>query len=526
MAPAAASGAVKPRSGARRGRSSSQRRKVEAELRARDIHNKDVFALQQRLLLPGASRSLMDAARGLLQAKDYEAVVEERALESLCGFPPCRQPSAGKDVSKSKWCISVKDKDANSAEDFSSFCSLECMRDSGAFTLRLEPEPAYIRPASAVAASRGAVAEADAAAETKDPSIDPTEGSQSATTAPDSQGKRPLPKVRQKAVVRFSRTDKTYTVQYDDYDGGGALPGVASTADPAAPSKKDSPSIAGTAGGIRGLLDAKICERQAEVSVQSSPEANLGTDGNIGAILAEPLSAPAGSGVQEQAGSTAAEPAASATGAVCDIAAVTEEANGGGSDPDRTEGTSEADDEPLGFFEAEVIDAAAHQRWQPDSSFVRAWGVFTSWLTEPALETIHRGALPELGVEEERPDHMSRRALLTEVLMQRIPGPLSALATRVCEVVAAIGIHQPLPPVTETDLYDLFGNLLLGVLLQVEVTRGSCSTSTATEGLALLRRKVDAASRNLGITAEELATLEAHFGDQGSRGYIPVRPAA
>jgi len=39
-----------------------------------------------------------------------------------------------------------------------------------------------------------------------------------------------VPKVRQKAVVKFSRTAQSYTVQYDEYDGGGAIPGVTSVA--------------------------------------------------------------------------------------------------------------------------------------------------------------------------------------------------------------------------------------------------------------------------------------------------------
>lgn len=33
------------------------------------------------------------AARQLLQVEHYEAVVEERSVEGLCGYPPCCQPA-------------------------------------------------------------------------------------------------------------------------------------------------------------------------------------------------------------------------------------------------------------------------------------------------------------------------------------------------------------------------------------------------------------------------------------------------
>merc|ERR1712166_1606036 len=44
----------------------------------------------------------------------------------------------------------------------------------------------------------------------------------------DLQAKNALPKVRPKAVVRFSREQQNYSVHYADYFSGGAIPGLPS----------------------------------------------------------------------------------------------------------------------------------------------------------------------------------------------------------------------------------------------------------------------------------------------------------
>mmetsp|Transcript_71119 Transcript_71119/g.126060 ORF Transcript_71119/g.126060 Transcript_71119/m.126060 type:complete len:544 (-) Transcript_71119:39-1670(-) len=522
--------APKSQSKAARRANSKQRRKVEKDLRARKIHNKDVFSLQQRLLLPGAGSALMDAARGLFQADDYQAVVEERALETLCGFPPCTNSSVGSGDAKKKWSIKSSKCEVFSAKDVGNFCSVECMRQSGAFELRLEPEPAYVRSAAAVAASRGAVAEAEVTAEAN---------GKSATTT---EGKRPLPKVRQKAVVRFSRSDHTYTVHYDEYDGGGALPGVASTDDPARVNPKESVFTKRSPGGIRGMLNAQVSERQAEDNLAATLAPETAAASLAATLASETAAASSGSilsdetqpsketgSVTERSGptcSTIQGASSDDAGECADKAAGKDAAEEAGTkSPGDAEDLSEADDDGKGFFDADGIDTAAHERCV-ESGFVRAWGVLTSWLTESAQRTIHGGTVPEIHPQDDRPDFAVRRTLLNEMLTQRVPGDLAALAPRLSEVVASLGIHQALPAVTESDLYDLLGSLLLRVLLQAEVARGSCGASTATRGKELLTQKVKQAAKNLRMTAGELAVLEAHLDNQGKAGYVPIRSAA
>jgi len=150
----------------RKSRSSSRRRRIREELHAKVSHSHDAWQLQQQLLIPGASEELMEAARQLLPGEGYNAVVEERALEGACGYPPCRWPAAAASARSrgKRWAINVQSCEVYDQEDIGRFCSRNCMQQSTAFSLRLEPDPAYCRPASAVATSRSAVATAAEAA--------------------------------------------------------------------------------------------------------------------------------------------------------------------------------------------------------------------------------------------------------------------------------------------------------------------------------------------------------------------------
>ena len=47
-----------------------------------------LFPVTSDLPFPAVSRQ---AARQLLQVEHYDAVVEERSLENLCGHPPCSE---------------------------------------------------------------------------------------------------------------------------------------------------------------------------------------------------------------------------------------------------------------------------------------------------------------------------------------------------------------------------------------------------------------------------------------------------
>merc|ERR1719197_1500751 len=99
----------------------------------------------------------MEAARGLLQPEDYQAIVEERGLDGLCGYPPCCHDAVGTSEGK-KWSLDRNRYTVHKTNEVGNFCSTACQRASHAFATGLDPDPAYIRPASAVDASRGAIA--------------------------------------------------------------------------------------------------------------------------------------------------------------------------------------------------------------------------------------------------------------------------------------------------------------------------------------------------------------------------------
>merc|ERR1711971_56854 len=68
-----------------------------------------------------------------------------------------------------------------------------------------------------------------------------------------------------KAVVKFSRANQNYIVQYDEYDGGGAIPGVASAGTESAPHASKLSKPGGSAKEcIRTMLSAPVHERHLE----------------------------------------------------------------------------------------------------------------------------------------------------------------------------------------------------------------------------------------------------------------------
>jgi len=154
----------------------------------------------------------------------------------------------------------------------------------------------------------------------------------------------------------------------------------------------------------------------------------------------------------------------------------------------------------------EPFDAGAWATTQV-SSFVRAWGVLTSWITDNTLEALHRGVRLEITPDEDRPDHAARRVLLQELLCSRLPGDLSFLGPRLYDVVLTLGVHQVLPPVTDVRLYDLLAALLVRALLRADVERGALREAPKSE--EVLTRMLERAAEVLGISPERIEALDA-----------------
>lgn len=452
-----------------RPRNSSRRRRIREELEAKRSVKKDTWALQQQLLQAGVGETLMNAARQWFQPADYDAVVEERSLDGLCGYPPCSNPARGA-ASNKKWLLNLRDHEVLPAAEQAMFCCSECLQQSAAWSMTLQPDPAYVRPASALAASRAAVAEATV--RSKAPQrVDPGGGGVAEPIPASSDGgadqQRPMPKVRQKAVVRFSRDTHEYWVQYGDYDGGGALPGV--------PPSSQEPVAAApcpgkvTQGSLKQLLSAPVLERDSAEC------------------------APARGGIAEES----IEAAALAEDSCLD------------KEPGDSDCAEDGDVGDDGFFEAEAVFPSA--KWS-GSPAVRAWGVLSSWLTGLAKEVLCTGVRVPTLDEETDSAHVSRRELLLELLMARVPGDCSFLTRRFHQVIFALGVHQALPSMSEVYLWDLLAVFLLRATLRCDVRRGVLDPNPFCE--RVLERQIRLAAEGLGISTDELSVLDTTLPDE------------
>ncbi|CAE8657499.1 unnamed protein product, partial [Polarella glacialis] len=482
----------------RRSNSTTRRQKIRKDLQAKNLNAKEAWALQQELLHPGASEALMLAAGKFLQSKHYEDVVGERVVEGICGYPPCGKAAEVVPESK-RWSVSYSECKVFDTGEISRFCSSECRRASGSFALSLHPEPAYIRPDSAVAQSRSAVAQAPhdrAKAEIARTPEEPTSQSVHAkdctaaleASAAGPASVKPLPKVRPKAVVKFSRQSHTYSVNYTDYDGGGELPDVRPAADfePVAP-------ILSSKASVSQILKAPVIERetfghgssylqvQGEASEQGEalPERKATAKNRPSVRFAEKSEATEKE--EEDVEEDEEQQELQELGAVAD------------------DGDSDLDDN--GLFEP---DSVIPNGQSDVVSFVRAWAVLSCWLIDPALQVL-RGAAPVRFNDDKRPGHKGRRDLLCELLSSRMPGELAFLSTRFHDLASSLGVHQTLPSVTEHSLYDLLAALLLQGLLHVEVQKGVLEQDSFQAGV--MKKRTKDAAKKLGISDSELHTL-------------------
>ncbi|CAK0897900.1 unnamed protein product, partial [Prorocentrum cordatum] len=136
-----------------------RRQRIRAELQTKAVSEARSGRCSSSCWRPAHRRTSCGRPARLLEPTAYDAVVEERSVEGLCGFPPC-QASAATTVPEKRWTIKSGSREVFATSEVCRFCSLACMRESGAYALRLEPDPAYVRPAAAVAAARSATAAA------------------------------------------------------------------------------------------------------------------------------------------------------------------------------------------------------------------------------------------------------------------------------------------------------------------------------------------------------------------------------
>ena len=139
-----------------------KREELETTIRAKVGCDKAAYDVQWLLLEPGITQAALEAASSVLQPQHYEDIVVERALDGLCGFPPCSQAAPARGQGR-KIHVSMTQHKVYDVSGLNNFCSRECAERSKAFSESLQPVSLFLRtgdPAAAqaaVAATKAAV---------------------------------------------------------------------------------------------------------------------------------------------------------------------------------------------------------------------------------------------------------------------------------------------------------------------------------------------------------------------------------
>ena len=150
--------------------SAQERAALEASIRAKVNCEKAAYNMQWELLEPGVTAEQLEAAARVLQPSHYEDIVAERAIDGLCGYPPCTNAAPLK--GGPKFHVSIDDRRVYDISSLHSFCGRDCARRSHAYATSLSTTSLFLREgvaaAHAPATAAGAEREAAAAATRQD----------------------------------------------------------------------------------------------------------------------------------------------------------------------------------------------------------------------------------------------------------------------------------------------------------------------------------------------------------------------
>ena len=104
---------------------SSERAELEAQIRAKVACDKAAYDTQWKLLEPGVSMEDLELARRFLQPHHYADVVTERAIDGLCGYPPC-SAAAPRRGQGPKLHVSIDKHKVYDVSHLHCFCGLQC----------------------------------------------------------------------------------------------------------------------------------------------------------------------------------------------------------------------------------------------------------------------------------------------------------------------------------------------------------------------------------------------------------------
>ena len=160
--------------------SKEDREAMEARIRTRVACDKAAYEVQWQLLEPGVSEQSLDEASRIIQPHHYADVVTERAIDGLCGYPPCSS-AAPRRGQGPKFQVSLAQHKVYDVSQLHNFCSQECARRSHQYASSLSTVSLFLRD-GAVQRLHGADACSQASPLARDTCKFPTSASSSKDT--------------------------------------------------------------------------------------------------------------------------------------------------------------------------------------------------------------------------------------------------------------------------------------------------------------------------------------------------------
>ena len=162
--------------------SPAEKQEMENRIRAKVACDKAAYDVQWALLEPGTSTEALDAAARLLLPAHYNDIVQERALDGLCGYPPCEKEAPKKGVGK-QLHVSLSEHKVFDVSHLHNFCGRDCAQKSHLYASTLSSVAFHLRTGSNSEAANAIVTEVKAKAlnETPAPSASGSSGMPTAT---------------------------------------------------------------------------------------------------------------------------------------------------------------------------------------------------------------------------------------------------------------------------------------------------------------------------------------------------------
>ncbi|KAI8378697.1 Rtr1/RPAP2 family-domain-containing protein [Choanephora cucurbitarum] len=106
-----------------------------------------VFVWQEKLFSQSKiAIQTLERAATYLQPKTYDEIVEERAVQSWCGYPICHDPPQTDVLQKYK--ISLSQRKVYDQSELAKYCSEDCFKKSKYYRMQLSEEPVWFRDLS------------------------------------------------------------------------------------------------------------------------------------------------------------------------------------------------------------------------------------------------------------------------------------------------------------------------------------------------------------------------------------------